>query len=178
MATSSAPRLSPQRLDAENVPSGRSPSLRAPHLPVRDPIVGLSDSDDDPDSAGTADVVTSGDFAVWLGEVPPLTIRLVVSPGLGRFLPVDNAIMFGEEVRSGQIIGFVKFNTLISICSPFEGVFAGFLAVTGELINKGQAVAWLWEPGPPGQGSSGQTALPNGSFPAVDSSGGRHDRLL
>ena len=82
------------------------------------------------------------------GEFPPLTIRLVISPGPGHFVPDEDAIMrLGTEIESGQIIGRVGFNTFASISSPFNGVFVDFLAVTRQIIYKGQPVAWLLEPG-------------------------------
>jgi hypothetical protein len=107
------------------------------------PIVEPSTSEGAIDSARASGPLASDDFLMDVGEVPPLAIRLVVSPGMGRFLPSDGDTAIGAAVRSGQIIGFVGFGTFEPIFSAFDGVVAGLLAEPGEQIKKGQAVAWL-----------------------------------
>lgn len=68
--------------------------------------------------------------------------RLVVSPSLGRFRAGRTAP--GAAVDAGDVLGVVTGPSgEIPVTSPFAGVLGGVLALDGEPLRDGQAVAWL-----------------------------------
>ncbi len=73
------------------------------------------------------------------GEALFTTERLVVSPALGVFHPIDDQLL-GTSVPAGQLLGHVGDT---EVRTPWAGVIMGFLAVAGERITASQPIAWL-----------------------------------
>jgi biotin carboxyl carrier protein len=69
--------------------------------------------------------------------------RMIISPTVGVFRPLDD-VWEGQEVDEGQPIGQLEGpGTSTPVCSPFRGRLVGMLVHTGERLREGQAVAWL-----------------------------------
>lgn len=80
-----------------------------------------------------------------LGEALNVVERLIVAPRPGVFRVLDaQGTKEGHFVRVGDVIGAVQsLGALASVASPFEGIFAGFLAAEGQRVRPGQPLAWL-----------------------------------
>jgi hypothetical protein len=81
----------------------------------------------------------SGEETEQLGEVLSVTERLVISPTVGVFSPVET--MTGtERLEVGTVVGTVAGQT---VRSAFSGRLMGILAHPGERVYTGQPIAWL-----------------------------------
>ena len=85
------------------------------------------------------------------GETLSIPERLIVAPSSGIFRrlrdqPLPTA---GYAVNHGDMIGEVRsLGVSTPIRSPFAGFLIGVLAVEGERVRPGQAVAWVRIAGP------------------------------
>jgi biotin carboxyl carrier protein len=80
------------------------------------------------------------------GETLSIPERLIVAPssGLFRRLHERNRPAQGAAVNEGDVIGEVQsLGVSTPIRSPFAGFLIGVLAVEGERVRPGQAVAWV-----------------------------------
>ena len=73
------------------------------------------------------------------GEHLFATERLVVSPSVGVFAPVEQELT-GTIIEAGRLLGHVSGH---EVRSPFAGEIQGFLAVEGERVTASQPIAWL-----------------------------------
>lgn len=70
---------------------------------------------------------------------------MIVAPGTGVFRPgcFSNAAE-GALVEVGAAVGVIEGpGTSLVVTSPFRGSLMGMLALPGERLREGQAVAWL-----------------------------------
>jgi biotin carboxyl carrier protein len=78
-----------------------------------------------------------------VGEILSLPERVVVAPAMGTFRRLDGAAA-GDPIARGDLIGVVQsLRTATPVRSPFGGMLVAFLALEGERVRLGQAVAWL-----------------------------------
>lgn len=82
---------------------------------------------------------TQGAVGMHEGEHLFAVERVVVSPSAGVFEP-DPSLSTGNSLDVGQKLGSVGDH---QVRSPFEGVVAGVLAVSGERVSSSQPIAWL-----------------------------------
>ncbi len=73
------------------------------------------------------------------GEHLYATERLIVSPRMGVFKPIQNQDT-GTQIEVGSLIGHVSGE---EIRSPFAGEIMGYLALDDERVNTNQPIAWL-----------------------------------
>jgi biotin carboxyl carrier protein len=83
------------------------------------------------------------------GEHLAILERIVVSPGHGRFVPVETmtvttpGALLAEEQLLGHITGT---GSPVPVRTPFAGYLMGVFAGPGERVRTGQAIAWLRSP--------------------------------
>lgn len=67
--------------------------------------------------------------------------RVIVSPAVGRYDPVEHA----EELEAGDVIGHVTLagNARVPVLSPFRGRVVQVVAWQGERVAHRQRIAWL-----------------------------------
>ena len=78
-----------------------------------------------------------------IGETLHTSDRLVISPGVGAFIPTppsQGVTAEGEVVMEGTVLGMVGDE---QVHSPFSGWLMSMLASPGERVRKGQPLAWL-----------------------------------
>ena len=80
------------------------------------------------------------DDAGVLGEQTEMVERLIISPTTGKFRPRLPSLGANSVVRPGLVIGTVGD---VAVESPFAGYLMGYLAISGERVEHGQALAWL-----------------------------------
>jgi hypothetical protein len=73
------------------------------------------------------------------GEVLSVAERLVISPTVGVFSPVE-AMTGAERLEVGTLVGTVAGQ---DVRSAFSGMLMGILAHPGERVYPGQPIAWL-----------------------------------
>ncbi|MDQ3945191.1 MAG: hypothetical protein M3357_08620 [Actinomycetota bacterium] len=81
-----------------------------------------------------------------MGEILSVPERVIVAPVRGTFRWLDGDVQkkAGDLVARGDVIGVVQSlgaSTLVH--SPFEGLLVAMVALDGERLRPGQAVAWL-----------------------------------
>jgi biotin carboxyl carrier protein len=74
-----------------------------------------------------------------LGETLWAVERLVISPAVGVFRPVEPPVEPGP-IDVGAVLGTVSGH---EVRSPFGGNLMGILVHPGERVQRGQRVAWL-----------------------------------
>ena len=79
------------------------------------------------------------------GERLVVSERMIVAPGAGVFRPGHLAGRpEGAYVEIGAEVGVIEGRgTRLAVRSPFRGALMGMLALPGERLREGQAVAWL-----------------------------------
>ena len=80
------------------------------------------------------------------GEALNVPERVVVAPTAGVFHPKAPEVVTteGEIVNAGQVLGTVHtLDRDEPVKSPFAGLLMGMLALDGERVRPGQAIAWL-----------------------------------
>jgi biotin carboxyl carrier protein len=73
------------------------------------------------------------------GEFVEMNERIVISPAVGR-------VEFPSEVQVGTVINVGDKVAVVGgelVCSAFSGRLMGVLALDGQRITTGQALAWL-----------------------------------
>jgi hypothetical protein len=84
--------------------------------------------------------VTTQPSLIDLGEHVHVPERVIVAPDVGVFRP--HAI--AGWLCAGDQIGVLESPGMrVPVECPFEGALVGMLAVPGERLRRGQAVAWL-----------------------------------
>ena len=80
-----------------------------------------------------------------LGETLSIPERVIVAPAVGLFRRLArDAQTDGDMVNRGDVIGTVEsLGASTPIRSPFEGFLVKILALDGERLRPGQAVAWM-----------------------------------
>jgi predicted deacylase len=75
------------------------------------------------------------------GEVLDMAERIIVSPAVGRYEPLD----LGEQVEAGEVIGHVTVSgdARVPVHSPFRGRVVQVVAWQGERVAHRQRIAWL-----------------------------------
>jgi biotin carboxyl carrier protein len=71
--------------------------------------------------------------------------RVIVAPTVGIFHRLDGArVNGGDTVDRGDVIGTVRsLGASTPVHSPFEGTLVAIVALEGERVRPGQALAWL-----------------------------------
>lgn len=86
------------------------------------------------------------DLAAAEGEGALVPERLIVSPTVGTFRPVEPAVVTaeGEIVFEGQVVGLViSGDDATAVVSHVRGFLMGMLADAGERVRQGQPIAWV-----------------------------------
>lgn len=79
---------------------------------------------------------------VWLGEFVSIPERIVVAPAWGRWFPLP--LHRGDFVEKGDVVGHVwDGRDHIELVAPVRGAFVGWMAVRGERVRPGAAIAHL-----------------------------------
>ncbi len=75
------------------------------------------------------------------GEVLDVSERVIVSPAVGRYEPVEHA----AELEAGDVIGHVTVSgdARVPVLSPFRGRVVEVVAWHGERVAHRQRIAWL-----------------------------------
>lgn len=132
-------------------------------------IVGLSVATPD-DLAHLVQILAgSATAAAPAGERFEITERLVVSPAVGLFEPLDGLQAYlpgGTATASGggaapvqvEVGGLLGHVGGTEVRSAFAGTLAGVLVLAGERVTRGQPVAWLRSGGQHGAQAGGTTA--------------------
>ena len=80
-----------------------------------------------------------------VGEILSVPECMIVAPAVGIFrLLGDRQVGDGDVIERGDVIGTVEsLGVATPVQSPFRGHLVGILALEGERVRPGQAVAWL-----------------------------------
>lgn len=99
----------------------------------------LDGSEPEPATNGHRRSASPGDFE---GEYPPLSERIVVSPGRGRIHL--RRIREGRHLEQDAVIADLRNGTIKTpIRAPVPAVFVSWLAVEGDLVSRGWRLARL-----------------------------------
>lgn len=100
-----------------------------------------------PVDLGMAKMIVAGeplahDAFEGIGETLQITERLIISPATGIYRPEPSPVVMadGTVLAEGDTVGTVGS---VPVRSRFSGRLMGLLAIEGERVRKGQAVAWL-----------------------------------
>jgi biotin carboxyl carrier protein len=76
------------------------------------------------------------------GEWVLISDRIVVSPGLGRFHPLE--LEEGEQVTEGALLGHIRENGLVEpVVARVTGTFAAWMVSRGQRVHTGEPLARL-----------------------------------
>lgn len=80
-----------------------------------------------------------------MGEILSVPECAIVAPAVGTFRGLgDRQVYVGDIIERGDVIGTVEsLGTATPVQSPFRGHLVGILALEGERVRPGQALAWL-----------------------------------
>jgi biotin carboxyl carrier protein len=80
------------------------------------------------------------------GETLSVPERVIVAPAMGTFHRLDagDRMLDGHPVDRGDVLGIVRsLGASTPVQSPFQGLLVAMLAVDGQRVRRGQAIAWL-----------------------------------
>ncbi|MGH8948138.1 MAG: biotin/lipoyl-containing protein [Acidimicrobiia bacterium] len=80
-----------------------------------------------------------------VGEILSVPECVIVAPAVGIFRRLgDRRVYVGDIIERGDVIGTVdSLGAATPVQTPFRGHLVGILALEGERVRPGQAVAWL-----------------------------------
>jgi hypothetical protein len=73
-------------------------------------------------------------------ETPAADLRVLVAPAAGAFRPLTRG---AGPLPAGGLLGHVTGSEgRAEVASPSDAVLDGLLAVAGEIVDRGQVLAW------------------------------------